>query len=144
MADFNQVILMGRLTADPELRYTTSGTAVAKFTVAVNDPQSKEARDRGDKPKVNFLDCVAWRGLAENLANYQKKGSLVLVSGRLTKRSYDAQDGTKRYVTEVVAEKVQFMPKSGSGNGGNGNNGSNGGNGGGNWDSPGGYDEIPF
>lgn len=139
MADFNQVILMGRLTADPELRYTTSGTAVAKFTVAVNDPQSKESRERGDKPKVQFIDCVAWRGLAENLAKYQKKGNLILVSGRLSKRNYEAQDGSKRYVTEVVANEVQFMPKSN-----NGNNGSNGGNDGGNWDSPGEYDEIPF
>jgi len=139
VSNFNQVVLMGRLTADPELRYTPTGTAVAKFTVAVNDPQSKESRERGDKPKVQFIDCVAWRGLAENLTKYQKKGNLILVSGRLSKRNYEAQDGSKRYVTEVVANEVQFMPKSN-----NGNNGSNGGNDGGNWDSPGDYDEIPF
>lgn len=128
MSYFNQVILLGRLTADPELTYTTNGNAVARFSLAVEEPQSKESRDAGEKPKVNFLDCVAWRSLAENLANYQKKGNLILVSGRLTKDSYKAQDGSKRYSTKVVADTIRFMPR------GNGNKNK----------EKGGGDENPF
>lgn len=97
----NRVVLIGRLTADPELRYTTSGTAVAKFTLAVNRKFNKEETD--------FINIVVWRRLAENCANYLSKGRLAAVEGRLQVRNYEDKDGQRRYVTEVVAEDVRFL-----------------------------------
>ena len=106
----NRVILVGRLTADPTLRYTPSGAAVATFTIAVNRP----FKDQQGEQQADFINCVVWRRQAENAANFLKKGSLAGVDGRLQSRSYEAQDGRKVYVTEVVAESVQFLePKSG-------------------------------
>ncbi len=105
----NRVILIGRLTRDPELRYTTSGTAVCRFSLAV---QRKFNRDEAD-----FIDIVVWRGLAENCANYLGKGRLAAVEGRLQVRTYEAQDGQKRRVTEVVADDVRFLDKASSGSG---------------------------
>ena len=116
MSNLNDVTLMGRLTKDPELRYTESGKAVCQFALAINRPQTKEARDRGDKPQTDFIDCVAWEAQAENLANYQKKGSLILVKGRIQKRQYQNQEGENRYVVEVVANQILFMPKNGMNN----------------------------
>lgn len=116
MSNLNDVTLMGRLTKDPELRYTESGKAVCQFALAINRPQGREARERGDKPQVDFLDCVAWGSQAENLANYQKKGSLILVKGRIQKRQYQNQEGENRYVVEVVANQILFMPKNGKNN----------------------------
>ncbi len=107
---FNRVILIGRLTRDPELRYTPSGTAVCKFNLAV---QRKFNRDEAD-----FIDIVAWRGLGENCANYLNKGSLVAIEGRLQIRSYEGQDGQKRKATEIIADEVRFLDKRGSGSGG--------------------------
>jgi len=120
MSNLNDVTLMGRLTKDPELKYTPNGKAVCQFTLAINRPQSKEAREKGDKPQADFIDCVTWGTQAENLANYQKKGSLILVKGRIQKRQYQNQEGENRYVVEVVADQIIFMPK-GNGNG-NGKN----------------------
>lgn len=116
MSNLNDVTLMGRLTKDPELRYTESGKAVCQFTLAINRPQTKEARDRGDKPQTDFIDCVAWGTQAENLANYQQKGSLLLVKGRIQKRQYQNQEGENRYAVEVIANQVLFMPKNGKNN----------------------------
>lgn len=102
----NRVILIGRLTQDPELRYTQNGTAVASFTVAVN---RKFKRDEAD-----FVPVVVWNKAAENCANYLGKGRLVAVEGRLQIRSYEAQDGQRRRVTEVVADEVKFLDRAGT------------------------------
>lgn len=106
----NRVILIGRLTKDPELRYTPNGVAVANFTLAV-DRNYKNAQ--GER-ETDFLPCVAYRQLAELVANYLSKGKLASVDGRIQVRSYTAQDGQKRWVTEIIAEDVRFLsPKEG-------------------------------
>lgn len=107
----NRVVLVGRLTRDPDLRYTPNGVAVANFTLAVNRPFTNQQGDRD----ADFINCVAWRRQAENLANYMKKGSQIGVDGRLQSRSYEDQDGKMVYVTEVVADSVQFLEPRGSG-----------------------------
>lgn len=101
----NRVVLVGRLTKDPDLRYTPNGVAVCTFTLAVNRPFTNQQGDRD----ADFINCVAWRGTAENLANYQKKGNLIGIDGRIQTRSYEGNDGKRRYVTEVIAESVQFL-----------------------------------
>ncbi|HZK42883.1 MAG TPA: single-stranded DNA-binding protein [Syntrophomonadaceae bacterium] len=103
----NRVILIGRLTRDPELKYTPNGTAVCNFTLAVN---RKFNRDEAD-----FIDIVTWRGLAENCANYLGKGRLAAVEGRLQIRSYENKEGQRRWVTEVVADDVRFLDRASSG-----------------------------
>lgn len=105
----NRAILIGRLTRDPELKYTTSGTAVATFTLAVDRFRANAQGDR----EADFIPIVVWQKQAENCANFLGKGSLVAVDGRIQTRSYDAKDGTKRYVTEIVAEAVRFLDKKG-------------------------------
>lgn len=109
----NRVVLVGRLTKDPDLRYTASGIAVANFTIAVNRPFSNQQGDR----EADFINCVVWRKPAENLANYMGKGSLIGVDGRIQTRSYDGQDGKRVYVTEVVADSVQFLESKNSNRG---------------------------
>ncbi|MHC1719104.1 MAG: single-stranded DNA-binding protein [Clostridiaceae bacterium] len=107
----NKVVLIGRLTKDPELKFTPgTGTAVATFTLAVDRRFSKDNQKEAD-----FIPIVVWGKQAESTANYMSKGKLMGVSGRIQTRSYDAKDGTKRYVTEVVADEVQFL-EWGSGN----------------------------
>ena len=101
----NRVVLVGRLTKDPDLRYTPNGVAVCSFTLAVNRPFTNQQGERD----ADFINCVAWRKQAENVANYLKKGSLAGIDGRIQTRSYEAQDGRRVYVTEVVAESVQFL-----------------------------------
>lgn len=101
----NNVTLVGRLTKDPDLKYTGTGTAVASFTLAVNRVYKKE----NDEQKADFINCVVWRKTAESLANYTSKGSLVGIEGRIQTRSYDNQQGQRVYVTEVVAEVVSFL-----------------------------------
>ncbi|MBU5214381.1 single-stranded DNA-binding protein [Heyndrickxia oleronia] len=101
----NRTILVGRLTADPQLRFTPSGAAVATFTLAVNRTFTNQQGER----EADFINCVVWRKPAENAANYLKKGSLAGVDGKLQTRSYEGQDGKRVYVTEVVAESVQFL-----------------------------------
>lgn len=101
----NRVVLVGRLTRDPELRYTPSGVAVANFTLAVNRTFTNQQGER----EADFINCVVWRRPAENVANYLKKGSLAGVDGRIQTRNYEGQDGRRVYVTEVVAESVQFL-----------------------------------
>lgn len=101
----NKVVLVGRLTKDPELKFTPGkGTAVATFTLAVN----RRFKSPG-QPEADFIPVVVWGKQAENTANYVGKGRMVGVSGSIQTRTYDAKDGTKRYVTEVVAEEVQFL-----------------------------------
>ncbi|GLC32896.1 single-stranded DNA-binding protein [Clostridium omnivorum] len=101
----NKVVLIGRPTKQPELKYTPgTGTPVCTMTLAVERPYSKDGQKEAD-----FIPVVIWGKPAENTANYVGKGKLVAVSGRIQTRSYDAKDGSKRYVTEVVAEDVQFL-----------------------------------
>ncbi len=108
----NRVVLVGRLTKDPDLRYTPSGVAVATFTLAVNRTFTNQQGER----EADFINCVIWRKPAENVANFLKKGSLAGVDGRIQTRSYDGQDGKRVYVTEVLAESVQFLePRNSSG-----------------------------
>ncbi len=101
----NRVVLVGNLTKDPELRVTGSGINVATFSLAVNRAFANANGER----EVDFINCVVWRKQAENLAKYCAKGSSVAVEGRIQTRSYDANDGTKRYVTEIVCDMVQFL-----------------------------------
>ncbi len=101
----NKIILIGNLTKDPEITTTSNGVSVCKFTIAV---QRKFANSEGGRD-ADFLNVVTWRGLAENCHKFLKKGSKVGVVGSVQVRNYDAQDGTKRYVTEVVAEEVEFL-----------------------------------
>ena len=98
---YNRVILVGNLTRDPEIRYTQSGKAVTKFTLAVNNPRNKE--------ETTFVDIVAWDRLGETCNTYLKKGSNTLVEGRLVIRSYDDKDGNKRKATEVVIDNMQML-----------------------------------
>ena len=105
----NKVILIGRLTRDPEMRTTGSGINVTSFSVAVQRPFTDQSGERG----VDFFNCTAWRKQAENIAKYCFKGSQVAVEGRLQNREYDAQDGTKRRVTEVQADSVTFLGSKG-------------------------------
>ena len=110
----NRVILVGRLTKDPDLKYTAQGTPVANFTLAVNRTFTNQ---QGEK-ETDFINVVVWRRQAENAANYLKKGNLAGVDGRIQTRNYEGQDGKRIYVTEVLAESVQFLePKSSQGQG---------------------------
>ncbi|HFI0175834.1 TPA: single-stranded DNA-binding protein [Streptococcus suis] len=103
----NNVVLIGRLTRDVELRYTPSNVASATFTLAVNRNFKNAAGDR----EADFVNCVMWRQQAENLANWTKKGHLIAITGRIQTRSYDNQQGQRVYVTEVVAESFQVLEK---------------------------------
>jgi single-strand DNA-binding protein len=113
MASLNKVLLMGNLTRDPELRYIPNGSAVASFTVACNRTYKLPSGEK--KEEVSFIRVVVWGKTAENCSEYLKKGSGVFVEGRLQSRSWEAQDGTKRSMTEVVALNVQFLGRSGGG-----------------------------
>ncbi|EAE3185791.1 single-stranded DNA-binding protein, partial [Listeria monocytogenes] len=101
----NRVILVGRLTKDPDLRYTPAGAAVATFTLAVNRTFTNQQGER----EADFINCVVWRKPAENVANFLKKGSMAGVDGRVQTRNYEGNDGKRVYVTEIVAESVQFL-----------------------------------
>lgn len=115
----NRVVLVGRLTKDPELRYTQNGVATCRFTVAVN----RTFRGQDGEPEADFISCVAWRKQAENLANFQRKGNLIGVEGRIQTGSYEGQDGKRVYTTDVVADSVQFLePNKGSESPQNGSN----------------------
>lgn len=112
----NRAILIGRLTKDPELRYTPSGVAVTTFTLAVDRPfTSGEEKKR----EADFINIVVWRQLAETCANYLKKGRLAAVEGRIQVRNYDNNEGRRIYVTEVIADNVRFLESANSGSGGN-------------------------
>ncbi len=117
----NKVVLIGRLTKDPELRFTPgSGAAVTTLTLAVDRYNPKANQNEAD-----FIPIVIWGKQAENTANYMSKGGQVAISGKIQTRSYDAKDGTKRYITEVVADQfggVQFLGNKGEVNQNNGSN----------------------
>ncbi|MDT2545346.1 single-stranded DNA-binding protein [Enterococcus raffinosus] len=101
----NNVVLVGRLTKDVDLRYTASGTGVATFTLAVNRNFTNQDGNRD----ADFINCVIWRKSAETLANYAKKGTLLGVTGRIQTRNYENQQGQRVYVTEVVADNFQLL-----------------------------------
>lgn len=101
----NNVVLVGRLTKDPDLKYTGNGTAVATFTLAVNRNFTNQSGER----EADFISCVIWRKPAETLANYAKKGVLIGVTGRIQTRSYENQQAQKVYVTEVIADNFQLL-----------------------------------
>jgi len=101
----NKVFLIGRLTRDPELRYTGNNTPVATFSIAVN----RDFQNQQGEREADFFNIIVWRKPAENVKNYLSQGSQVAIDGRLQTRSYDDQNGQKRYVTEVVANNVEFL-----------------------------------
>lgn len=101
----NNVVLVGRITADPELRYSASGVAVSTFRLAVNRNFTSADGTR----EADFINCVIWRKSAETLANYARKGTLLGVTGRIQTRNYENQQGQRVYVTEVVADNFQLL-----------------------------------
>lgn len=113
----NRTVLVGRLTNDPELKYTGNGVAVATFTVAVNRQFTNSQGER----EADFIRCQMWRKAAENFCNFTHKGSLVGIDGRIQTRSYDNQQGTRIFITEVVAENFSLLESKNS----NQNNGQN-------------------
>ena len=106
MASFNKVILVGNMTADPELKQTTSGTSVCSFSIAVNRRFAKA--DQGQQ-NVDFINIVTWRQQAEFVSRYFKKGNPILICGQLQTRSWTDNQGQKRYATEVIADEVTFV-----------------------------------
>ena len=108
----NKVILIGRLTRDPEMRYTPQGVAVAQFTLAVDRPYSNAQKEK----EADYITIVVWRQLAELCAQYLRKGRLAAVDGRLQIRNYDNSEGKRVYVTEVVADNVRFLESANAGN----------------------------
>ena len=149
----NRIILIGRLTADPEAKYTPSGIAVTTFRIAVDRPISAEAKAQGQEKQADFIDIVAWRQNAEFAANYLQKGRLVAVEGKLQIREYVTQDGQRRKAAEVVADNLKGLDRAregeGGAEGGGDQTGGGGGgyersnSGGGNSGSGGGYDRAP-
>ena len=103
----NNVVLIGRLTRDPELRYTPTNVAATQFNLACN----RNFKNQNGEYDADFINCVMWRQQAENFANWLKKGALVGITGRIQTRSYDNQQGQRVYVTEVVAESFQTLEK---------------------------------
>ncbi|MDQ0232717.1 single-stranded DNA-binding protein [Metabacillus malikii] len=101
----NQVILVGRLTKDPEIRYTADGAPVASIILAVN----RQFRNQAGEIDTDYVRCTLWRRTAENTANYCRKGSIVGVTGRIQTRSYENNEQARVYVTEVIADSVRFM-----------------------------------
>ena len=103
----NKILLLGRLVADPELRYTATGKAVAQFTLAVDRPFASQ----DGKKEADFIPVILWGKTAEAAANYSFKGQRLLVEGRLQIRSYEAKDGSKRWATEVIGNSIEFIEK---------------------------------
>jgi single-strand DNA-binding protein len=101
----NKVILIGRLTKDPELRKTPTDVSVCQFTIAVNRAFQQQNGER----QADFINCIAWRNQAENLAKYIKKGGQVAVDGSIQTRSYDDQNGVRRFATEVICNQITFL-----------------------------------
>ena len=101
----NRTILVGRLVADPELRYSQTGIPVCRFRLAVNRTFTNQQGER----EVDFINCIAWRKQAENLANFMKKGNLIGIDGRIQTGSYEGQDGKRVYTFEVIADSIQFL-----------------------------------
>lgn len=108
----NKAMLIGRLAADPELKTTAGGTNVCRFTLAV----TRRYADAQGKRQADFITIIAWRQLGENCHKYLSKGKMAGVVGEIQTRSYEAQDGTKRYVTEIIADNVEFLTPRSAGN----------------------------
>lgn len=143
----NRVVLVGRLTKDPELRYTPNGVPVATFTLAVN----RNFKSSTGEQEADFINCVVWRKPAENVSNFLKKGSLAGVDGRVQTRNYEGSDGKRVYVTEILAESVQFLEPRGADTGDNSQSNTNtGGNNNNDWTDTTGKntdisdDDLPF
>src|ERR1700741_4119023 len=126
MSNLNKALLIGRLTKDPEMRYTPSGTAVTNFSIATNRWSSGPDGER--KEVTDYHNIVAYpirkRNLAEPVAQYTRKGALVFVEGRIQTRSWEGQDGQKRRITEIIANDVQFLEPRGAGGGASGGGGA--------------------
>lgn len=105
----NNVVLVGRITRDPELRYTPQNQAVATFSLAVN----RQFKNANGEREADFINCVIWRQQAENLANWAKKGTLIGLTGRIQTRNYENQQGQRVYITEVVADSFQMLESKG-------------------------------
>ncbi|MGD6991029.1 single-stranded DNA-binding protein [Sutcliffiella horikoshii] len=103
----NEVVLIGRMVKDPDLRYTGDGTPVASFRLAVN----RNFKNQEGVYEADFVSCTAWRGTAETTANYCRKGALVAVTGRIQTSRYESKDGTTVFVTDVVVDNVRFLEK---------------------------------
>ncbi|WP_082380775.1 single-stranded DNA-binding protein [Bacillus sp. CHD6a] len=103
----NEVVLIGRMVKDPDLRYTSDGTPVASFRLAVN----RNFKNQEGVYEADFVSCTAWRGIAETTANYCRKGALVAVTGRIQTSRYESKDGTTVFVTDVVVDNVRFLEK---------------------------------
>lgn len=116
----NSVCLVGRLTRDPELKYTGNNIAVASFSLAVN----RTFKDANGEREADFINCVIWRQPAENLANWAKKGALIGITGRIQTRNYENQQGQKVYVTEVIADNFQMLESRAAREGGQQNQGN--------------------
>ena len=117
--NLNKVILCGRLTADPELKQTTSGIAVVSFTLAVNRRYQSKSTDGAQAQQSDFINVVAWRQTAEFISRYFRKGSALCITGSIQTRTWQDQQGQKRYATEVVADEAMFVDsKNDSGNAG--------------------------
>ena len=117
----NSTVLVGRLTRDPELKYTGNNIAVASFNLAVN----RNFKGANGERETDFINCVIWRQQAENLANWAKKGALIGITGRIQTRSYENQQGQRVYVTEVAAENFQMLESRAAREGGNANDSYN-------------------
>lgn len=111
----NKVVLVGRITKDPELKYTSNNIPVARFTIAVNRTyQSKTGEKQAD-----FINCIVWRQQAENFAKYMRKGSLIGIDGQIQTSSFDDANGVRRFVTEVLCDSIHFLEPKSSGRGDN-------------------------
>lgn len=108
----NKVLLVGRLTKDPELKHTNNDIPVVQFSLAVN----RQYTGRNGEKQADFINCVAWRAQAENLAKYMRKGSMIGVEGEIQTRNYEDNNGVKHYITEVVCSSVEFLESKGSSN----------------------------
>lgn len=147
MASVNKVILVGNLGKDPEVRFTPSGRAVAKFPIATTESWMDQENSRQER--TEWHNVVVWGKQAESCGQYLAKGRQVFIEGAIRSRSYDDKEGNKRYITEIVAQRVQFLGGSGGGGRGAGAEGGGGGSGaGGSFDEFGGgqipEDDVPF
>ncbi len=111
--NLNKVVLCGRLTADPELKQTSSGIAVVSFTLAVNRRYQSKSADGTQSQQADFISVVAWRQTAEFISRYFRKGSALCITGSIQTRSWQDQQGQKRYATEVVADEAMFVDSKG-------------------------------
>ena len=101
----NKVILVGRLTKDPELKYTNTNIPVVQFTIAVN----RTFQNKNGEKQADFISCVVWRQQAENFAKYMRKGSLIGIDGQIQTRQYDDPNGVRKYITEVICDSIHFL-----------------------------------